>query len=431
MNEYKNITLKETFTLAVQNHKNNNLEVAKNLYNKVLKINPKFINAYNNLGVIFKELKDYPKAIDSLKKAIEIEPNYVEAYNNLGVVFQEIEEYQKAIHCFEKVITINPNLPDIQNILGIMFQNFAEYKKAIICYEKAIKIKPNFLSAHYNLGTVLTELGEYQKAISCFEKSIAIEPANLNILHSLLKCRYELDDQSVFLKELDIRVKMGEINAVIGSLTSRSEIKYNIKRPNPFCNEPLNYSLKIDLTKLCDFNDVFIKGMKKILKKNILSPQIQNLLINGNQSADNLFLQKNYFIEKIKKIINLEIKNYRIHFKDSKEGLIKNWPTDYDIRGWLVSMKSGGKIKPHIHEFGWLSGSIYINVPAKAKKNSGNLVLCLDNKELEVEKVSNSKKIIDVVTGSLCLFPSSLHHYTIPFESEEERIVLAFDMIPK
>jgi hypothetical protein len=28
----------------------------------------------------------------------------------------------------------------------------------------------------------------------------------------------------------------------------------------------------------------------------------------------------------------------------------------------------------------------------------------------------------------LCLFPSSLLHYTIPFESNQERIVLAFDV---
>ena len=40
------------------------------------------------------------------------------------------------------------------------------------------------------------------------------------------------------------------------------------------------------------------------------------------------------------------------------------------------------------------------------------------------------KKIIDVVTGSMVLFPASLTHYTIPFESEEERIVLAFDVVP-
>ena len=40
------------------------------------------------------------------------------------------------------------------------------------------------------------------------------------------------------------------------------------------------------------------------------------------------------------------------------------------------------------------------------------------------------KNVMNVVTGSLCLFPSSLYHYTIPFESEEERIVLAFDILP-
>jgi hypothetical protein len=44
--------------------------------------------------------------------------------------------------------------------------------------------------------------------------------------------------------------------------------------------------------------------------------------------------------------------------------------------------------------------------------------------------MSNPKSIVDVVTGSLCCFPSSLHHYTVPFDEEGNRIVLAFDVIP-
>ena len=40
-------------------------------------------------------------------------------------------------------------------------------------------------------------------------------------------------------------------------------------------------------------------------------------------------------------------------------------------------------------------------------------------------------KIVNVVTGTFCLFPASLFHYTIPFKSDEERIVLAFDIVPK
>ena len=31
------------------------------------------------------------------KKSIQIDPNYSEAYNNLGLVFKELEEHKKAI----------------------------------------------------------------------------------------------------------------------------------------------------------------------------------------------------------------------------------------------------------------------------------------------------------------------------------------------
>jgi hypothetical protein len=94
-------------------------------------------------------------------------------------------------------------------------------------------------------------------------------------------------------------------------------------------------------------------------------------------------------------------------------------------------MKRGGELLPHIHETGWLSGSIYINVPPKSKIDSGNLVVALGKDSDATDPSLNSKKIIDVVTGSMVLFPASLMHHTIPFESEEDRIVLAFDVVPK
>jgi hypothetical protein len=94
-------------------------------------------------------------------------------------------------------------------------------------------------------------------------------------------------------------------------------------------------------------------------------------------------------------------------------------------------MQSGGKLAPHMHDIGWITGSIYIHVPTKLKKDSGNLVLCLSDQEHVSGAEKAHQSIIDVVTGSLCFFPSSLHHYTIPFENKEERIVLAFDVIPK
>jgi hypothetical protein len=84
-----------------------------------------------------------------------------------------------------------------------------------------------------------------------------------------------------------------------------------------------------------------------------------------------------------------------------------------------------------MHEQGWLSGSVYINVPSKTKTDSGNLVVRIEEEELVSPDTKSPKNIINVITGSLALFPASLLHHTIPFESKEERIVLAFDIIPK
>ena len=48
----------------------------------------------------------------------------------------------------------------------------------------------------------------------------------------------------------------------------------------------------------------------------------------------------------------------------------------------------------------------------------------------KIKKLSSKKKIVDISKGDMVSFPSSLFHSTIPFSSEEDRITLAFDIIP-
>ena len=404
-------------------------EKAKSCYEKAIEINPNYVDAHNNLGIIFKELKNYQKAKTCFEKAIEINPNYVDAYNNLGTLSSLAGKIQEAKGCYEKVIKINSNHSDVHNNLGVIYRELGEYQKAKACFERAIEINPNDAEVNNNLGLAFKDLGDPQKAIIYFEKAIEIKPGISNISNNLLKSLYETNNQSILFKELDSIIKEGKMNAVIGSIFSRTEIKYGVKKENPFCNDPLDYILKTDLIKKYDFKNVIIDCVHNILKNDSLSNRTQTLITNGYQTSGNLFANEDFNTKEIQKIIHTEIKKYFLKFKDSKEGFIKNWPNNYNLKGWLICLKKGGKLKAHMHESGWLSGSIYVNVPQKLQTDSGNLVVCID--ENENEKNNNKyKKSIDVVSGSLCLFPSSLLHYTIPFEAEEERIVLAFDMMP-
>ena len=418
----KNLTVNEVFKLAIENHQKNNLTQAQNLYNEVLKRKPNHTGAYNNLGMISFNLGDYQKATNYFEKSIEINPNSAHAHNNLGIISIEEGKMQKAKSCHERAIQLEPNYADAHCNLGLVFKELGDKQKAKNCYEKAININPNHLDANGNLANLLYEIGEPQKAIIYYEKAIKIKPGVSSLSDGLLKSLYKIDNQSLLYKKLDTIIQEGQMNAVIGSICSRAEAKYGVKKDNPFCNKPLEYVLKTNLIKKYDFQNVIIKGVKNILKNNFISNRTQKLITNGYQTAGNIFANKDFDTSEIQKIIHAEIENYRYQFKDSKEGFLKNWPSKYNLSGWIVSLKKGGKLSAHMHELGWLSGSIYVNVPQKLNTDSGNLVVCIDE--------NIDKKSIDVITGSLCLFPSSLLHYTVPFDADEDRIVLAFDVEP-
>ena len=455
----KNLTINETFELALKNQKENNLTDAQKLYHDTLSKDPSNVDAYNNLGIIYKTLGDHLKAIDFFKKALEINPTYVNAYINLASILYLQGKYSDAKNYYEKVIEINPNHLHANNNLGIIFYHYGMLKDAISYYKKTIEIDPNYEKAHNNLGTALHKFGDYEGAISSVEKALKINPNNKSAQYNmafllfeigqfkkaaayfvsmdfkksksyLLNCQFELDEKNNFYEELDRQIRIGEINAMIGSMCLRAEIKYGIVKKNPFCNDPLNYVINKDLKKIYDFENIFVKTAKQIFNDDTTLFRNQDLITNGVQTAGNLFLQKNNYIDKIKEIIHLEIENYKINYKNSEEGFLKKFPAEYTLNGWLIKMKNGGKIKAHIHENGWLSGSIYINVPPKIKTNSGNLVVSTESEKSMTGDPKN-KKILDIFTGSICLFPASLLHYTIPFEAKEERIVLAFDVDPK
>jgi tetratricopeptide (TPR) repeat protein len=436
------------------------LEEAEASYSQAITVKPDYAEAHSNLGVMLQELVKLDEALAIYKKAITLKPDFYEAHSNLGITLLELGRLDEAEASCRQAITLKPAFAEAHNNLGNTLKELGRLDEAEASYTQTIALKSDFAKAHFNLGVMLQELGRPEEAEASLRQAIALKPDyaeahyNLGLFFSqvneiekaveqfkssnyklsksyLLRCLYQLDLQSRFFDELDYLINQGEVNSIIGSLGCRSKLKYGLERPNLFCKNPLKYVLHTDLNSQYDFGKIFVEKARAILNENKISYRKTALLINGHQTSGNLFNIKSDFTERIQKVIRLEIEKYRITFKNSEEGLIKKWPTDYSIYGWLISMKSGGELRPHMHEQGWISGSIYINVPSKLKIDSGNLVVCIDDGKSVTESRKNSTKSINVVTGNLVLFPASLMHYTIPFKSEEERIVLAFDVISK
>jgi tetratricopeptide (TPR) repeat protein len=401
------------------------LEEAETSYKKAIAINPESAEPYYNFGNLLKEQGKIEESNISYKKAITINSSFAEALYNLGITEQELGRLEEAVNSYKKAISIRLDYAEAYGNLGITLQELSRLEEAETSYKKAIAINPESAEANYNLGLMLLETERYEQA------SKTLKLSNFKNSQSyLLKCLYLTNDKLQFSNLLDTLNNEGKTDSIIGSLCCRAELKYGLIKQNSFCKDPLRYVLKVDLSKSYDFPNTFINPITTILNSsNTRLKKLQKLLIKGRQTLGNLFKREPNSTIKIEKIIRNEIEKYRNYFKDSQEGFIKKWPIKYRISGWLICMKSGGELRPHMHENGWVSGSIYINVPPKSNINNGNLVVCINDDDYLLEGKASNKKIIDVTTGVLCLFPASLLHYTIPFESKEERIVLAFDIL--
>ena len=113
----KNLSLKETFDLAIEKHKSKHFEVAEELYNKILIKKPNHIQTIFLLGTLFVEINNLKSAINFFQRAIRIQPKHALAYSNLGMIHMELKNFASAVMCLKTAIIINPDLTNARNAL--------------------------------------------------------------------------------------------------------------------------------------------------------------------------------------------------------------------------------------------------------------------------------------------------------------------------
>jgi len=189
----KNLTIKETFASAVQNHQKNLFKIAENLYKEILKINPNHFGSIFYLGTLLVQTQRLELAKSLLYKATQINPNYAAAHNNLGATLKELGEYQNAINCCQKAIKINPNYADAHYNLGLVFKELGEFKKAINCFKKAIQIRPSYIIAHQNLMEVFEKTNQERELKSVISNAQTVIKDNpiIKLYEGILLSRNE------------------------------------------------------------------------------------------------------------------------------------------------------------------------------------------------------------------------------------------------
>jgi Tfp pilus assembly protein PilF len=133
------------------------------------------LNHFNS-GVTFYNQREFSKAIQAYQKVIELDPAYVEAYNNLGIIYQMTGDVDRAFGAYQKATEINPRYEKGYNNLGILLLLKGRDEEALEAFRKALAINPNSIETHINLGTLFKKKGQWDEAIESYQKALAIDP---------------------------------------------------------------------------------------------------------------------------------------------------------------------------------------------------------------------------------------------------------------
>jgi len=82
-------------------------------YDKALKIDPNYEDAWCNKGIILREMGRYKDAIECLVEALKIYPRYVYAWCNRALALWELGRFENAVRCVNTALKLNPKDEDL------------------------------------------------------------------------------------------------------------------------------------------------------------------------------------------------------------------------------------------------------------------------------------------------------------------------------
>ena len=130
-------------------------------YDKAIKLNPDYTDAYINRGLVKNELQDFDGSIADYNKAIELDSKCSLAYNNRGYTKYKKGDYEGALKDYNKAILLNPKL------------NIALDNKAKLLSEVCMADDEDFTAKYYlSLGIQEINKGNLIEGIKNIDESL-------------------------------------------------------------------------------------------------------------------------------------------------------------------------------------------------------------------------------------------------------------------
>ncbi|MEM8797853.1 MAG: putative 2OG-Fe(II) oxygenase [Pseudomonadota bacterium] len=375
------------------------------------------------------------------------------AANPVAAILKEADVLYKAkklpetLEKLEEVSSLDSTRHDVLSTAGLIAFDLGEYEKAEQNYRLAVTVEPKNVKAQFGLGLTLKLLGRFEESAEALRESVKLSGAEPETVRRLIEVLWQLG-ASV------------EIPALCDTLLQREP--HNLEAAMYQAAAHFHRGTPEKARALLGFEDLVeihdleapdgyedMKAFNKALADHVVSHPTMAVpdKADATYHNDDLHITRELVgpggdeghtpVKDLEALIASKIATYLETRKDTLDhGFIKRWPENNHLTAWGTLLKGQGNLAPHIHLQGYLGMVYYPELPQEMASEAANtgddqrgfLELGRLPDEFPVP-VETDIHLIQPKEGRLVIFPGYFFHRTIPFESADRRISIAFDVV--
>ena len=151
-------------------------EEPERLLNEVLKAQPNWYQAHEDMGWLLAHRKQYDAAIASYTAAERLAPDNSIPYQEIGRIYRLQSKFEEAVREGERAAAMAPKfytaLAELAETYAAM-ENYAESEKR---YRQATAAAPDYAPGHFGLGKLLLKMGKKDEARVELKRALELDP---------------------------------------------------------------------------------------------------------------------------------------------------------------------------------------------------------------------------------------------------------------
>ncbi len=185
-------------------------------FRQAIAIDPASASFFGNLAEALRSLGALDEAIESYRQSARLAPTSVQPCNNLGVVLHQAGRLEEAIEAYRRALLIEPRNARVYFNLGRAQQAQGRLPEAAHSYRTALDIEPGLAGAWVNLGSVWASQGKFAEAQRCYEQSLRLEPNDAAAYFNLGNMHQEQRrvDEAIRYYRMSLALEMGNANTL-------------------------------------------------------------------------------------------------------------------------------------------------------------------------------------------------------------------------